>query len=105
MDKANFWIALIGFLIFLLITGLVIGPKIWRHFQNKTIQRVGVEASARIIDVIDTGHRANYNPEVVIKLKVQPEGSAPYDTEVRAVVSVVGLQALRPGTVVKVIVP
>jgi hypothetical protein len=102
MGKENFWVAFIGFLIFVLITGFVIGPKIWRHFHNKHIERTGIQAPAHIVEVIDTGNRSNYNPEVLIKLEVQPAGGPPFLGEVRMVVSAVALQALRPGAIVTV---
>lgn len=102
MERSNFWIAFVGVFIFFLITALIVVPRIWQYYKTKQIDKVGILSSAKVIEVTDTGNRFNYNPEVIIKLLVLPEGNLPFSTEVRVTLSMVSLQSLTPGRVIKV---
>ncbi|NTU60307.1 MAG: hypothetical protein HGA98_04535, partial [Deltaproteobacteria bacterium] len=59
---------LIAVLAILVVTGsVVLGPMIRRHFKNKQLMTSGVAATATILEVVDTGSRANHNPVVRIR--------------------------------------
>lgn len=46
----------------------------------QNIAQTGMPASAEVISVTDTGQMVNYDPVVVLQLKVTPETDAPFDT-------------------------
>lgn len=69
--------------------------------QDEILQR-GEEASARIVSVTDTGSRYNNNPEVIMKLEVQPEKGSPFPAEVRTVISMVDLPGYQTGATLRV---
>lgn len=103
MAKDNTWIvSVLAVVLFILATTIVFGPNVLRHFRNKKIMEIGVDATARIVEVVDTGKRYNYNQEVLINLTVHPAGGKPYDAAVVMVASPSALQALQPGATVKV---
>ncbi len=60
-----------------------------------------VAAAAKILNITDTGSRLNYNPIVRLRVEVSPDIGAPFQAEVKTVVSVVDLPAFQPGAVVR----
>ena len=89
-------------LLFIIMT-TVTTMLISRSRKNDSIIKSDeVAASARILEIIDTGNRYNANPVVRLKLEVQPENAFPYHAEVKSVVSVVDLPAFQPNAVIRV---
>lgn len=82
--------------------GIALGPSILRHFREKRLLRTGVEAPARVEDLVDTGNRYNSNPQVIMKLTVLPEGAEPFPAELRIVLSPVDIPKFPAGTTVRV---
>jgi|WetSurMetagenome_2_1015567.scaffolds.fasta_scaffold256000_2 hypothetical protein len=93
-------------LIFIIILGIVlavtVGPVIWNHFKKSAVLSSGIETSARIIDVTDTGRRHNTNPVVKIRLVVKPVEGDEYNAEITSPVSPVKLPEYRAGATVRV---
>ena len=93
-------------LIFIIILGAVlavtVGPIVWNHFKKSAVLSSGIEASARIIDVIDTGRRHNTNPVVKIRLVVTAANGEEYNAEITAPVSPVKLVEYKAGTILRV---
>jgi hypothetical protein len=93
-------------LVFIIILGVVlavtVGPVIWNHFKKSEVLGSGVETTARIIDVADTGRRHNTNPVVKIRLVVKAVEGDEYDAEITSPVSPVKLMEYKAGATVKV---
>ena len=93
------WLALAAVVALVLFLA---GPLLMRYAQDRDILASGDPAPARVVEVIDTGRRVNANPQVRLKLEVQPAGDEPFPAEVVVVLSAVSLQKVRPGSVVAV---
>lgn len=93
------WVAIVLGLAFI---AFMLGPHAWRYFRNQSILASGVEAPARVVEVIDTRVRVTFNPQVRVKLEVQPAEGEPFPAEVIVVLSAVDLQKVRPGNTVMV---
>jgi predicted S18 family serine protease len=93
-------------LIFIIILGVVlavtIGPVIWNHFRKSAVLSSGIETTARIIDVTDTGRRHNTNPVVKIRLVVKAANGDEYNAEITSPVSPVKLPEYKAGATVNV---
>lgn len=86
----------------LLVVAFVVGPVMWKRHADNRLLESGVAATARVLEVIDTGDRENKNPVVRVRLSVRaPEGEA-FPAEVRTVASPVRLQKLKEGAEVAV---
>ena len=55
--------------------------------QQQWLAQNGLEASADVIMVTDTGATVNMNPVVVIQMKVTPAAGAPFDVTTQTMVS------------------
>jgi hypothetical protein len=60
-----------------------------KQYQNP--DQTGLPATAVVVSMQDTGKLINYNPVVIMKLKVQPQYEAPFDTTVEAIVSKIAI--------------
>jgi len=100
MPKAVIIIA-VG-LFFIIMTALLALLSSRFRKNDSIIRKDEVAASARILEIYDTGNRNNSNPVVELKLEVQPENALPYKAEVMSVVSVVDLPAFQPDAVIRV---
>lgn len=93
-------------LIFVIILGVVlavtVGPIVWNHFKKSAVLSSGIETSARIIDVTDTGRRHNTNPVVKIRLVVKAVEGDEYNAEITTPVSPVKLPEYKAGATVRV---
>jgi hypothetical protein len=56
-----------------------------KAYQN--IDPNALPATAVVISIQDTGKLINYNPVVILQLKVQPQFEAPFETTVETIVS------------------
>jgi hypothetical protein len=92
--------------VLILVMAVAMGYAFLSHSRNQAaedgILQRGETANARIVSVTDTGSRYNNNPEVIIRLEVQPEKGSPFPAEVRTVVGVVDLQGYQAGSTLKV---
>ena len=59
-------------------------------------------ANAEVLSMRDTGNRFNHNPQIELRLRVNPDAGEPFETATRTVVSPVLLSNLRPGSIVAV---
>jgi hypothetical protein len=92
-------------LITIIIIGLllvVFGPMIMRNVAHTRIQKKGVRANARILEIRDTGSRRNKNPVVRIKLMVTDAAGREFPGEVEMPVSPVYASRYQPGKTVRV---
>jgi len=55
--------------------------------QTSWVAQNGLEASAEVLSVADTGTTVNMNPVVELKLKVTPTAGAVFETTARTMVS------------------
>lgn len=84
----------------LLAFGFGAGSK--KQSRQAEVLASGIEATAQVIDMTDTGNRYNKNPEVRLTLEVQPTTGDPYQVVLRTVISVVELAKYQPGATVSV---
>ncbi len=88
--------------IFAAIFGWVYLAFIKPLFDSQKIMKTGVEALATIINVWDTGVTINENPQIGIKLKVEPVSLPPYEVDTKQLVSRLQTYLYAPGTQVTV---
>jgi hypothetical protein len=69
---------------------------------NRSILQNGIPAKAQILSVQQTGVMVNYQPQVAFQLEVTPPGGAPYQAQAKAVIPMVNIPQLQPGTEVPV---
>ena len=69
---------------------------------NKQVRENGVPASAKVLEIWDTGVRLNNNPVVGFRLLVTLEDGTSYEAEAKNVVSVVHIPQVQPGAVLPV---
>jgi hypothetical protein len=55
--------------------------------QQQWLAQNGLEATAEVVTVTDTGATVNMNPVVVIQMKVTPTAGAPFDVTAQTMVS------------------
>lgn len=92
----------IGFAIVVAALAVAFGPSIIQHSKQAKVLEKGVEATASIVELVDTGNRINYNPEVRIILDVKPDQGKPFRSETRMVLSSVDAVKYQPGKSVQV---
>ena len=64
---------------------------------NSQVMKTGVDATATIVSTWDTGTRINDDPQVGMRLQVQPPNGAPFMADVTKVVSIIQLAQVQPG--------
>jgi hypothetical protein len=96
-----FWVTAIA-IIGLVRLAMSYGPELSRRFGTRDVPESAVLATARIIEIKDTGSRVNYDPRVHIRMEVHPEAGEAFQAETEMVVSVVDLPRLQPGASVPV---
>jgi len=69
---------------------------------NKQVRENGIPASAKVLEIWDTGVRLNNNPVVGFRLLVTFEDGTSYEAEAKNVVSVVHIPQVQPGAVLPV---
>jgi len=100
--KAVLIIGLILALAILVMAGLLLLSQSRKGSAEEEIRLHGADGTARIISLVDTGSRYNYNPEVIVKMEVRPEKGTPFQAEVRTVIPMVDLPGYQPGTLLRV---
>jgi hypothetical protein len=86
----------------LIVGSIALGPTILRHLREKRVLESGKEAPAKVLEVIDTKKRHNYDTICLLKLEVQPEGEAPFAGEAEIPLSAADAIKYQPGTVIRV---
>ena len=69
---------------------------------DRSILQNGISAQAKILGVQQTGTMVNYQPQIAFTLEVHPPGGAPYQAQTKAVIPMVNIPQLQPGTEVPV---
>lgn len=72
--------------------GLAMGQEaldMQKMYQNP--EQFGPQASAVVVSMQDTGALINYNPVVVMQLKVTPQSEPPFETTVQTMVSKIAI--------------
>lgn len=86
----------------IIVCAAIFVPMIVRLVRNSQmssqVKKTGVEATATILSIWDTGMRINDNPQVGLELQVQPPYGAPFQAKVTQTVSIVQLAQFQPGT-------
>ena len=59
--------------------------------KGNLLMQTGLPGTAEVITMADTGALINYNPVVIMKLRVQPQYGAQYETEVQTAVSKIAI--------------
>ncbi len=70
--------------------------------ENAPIRDSGFPASAKVLEIWDTGVRLNDNPVVGFRLLVTLDDGSSYEAETKSVVSVVHIPQVQPGAVLPV---
>jgi len=83
-------------------SALLWGPEIMRYRQENQINENGIEATATVLNIIDTGSRSNHNPVCRVILTVEPPGEAAFQSETEMVLSPVDLTTFKKGSVIRV---
>lgn len=89
-------------LIVAVVLAISVGPLVWNQFKASRAMVDGVDASALVLAVVDTGDRHNDNPIVKITLRVKRAPGAEYETTVTRPMSAVQLVRITPGNTVAV---
>lgn len=100
--KERFLGAAVLITIILAALAISVGPELRRSLQRKALLTEGVDATATIVDLRQTGRFINENPEVEIQLLVQPQSGQAYQAEVRQILTQVEIADYRKGTIVSV---
>lgn len=84
---------------------LIVAVSVIIAKNRKNVAVIGDDetvASARVIEIFDTGDRYNHNPVVTLKLEVIPTSALPYQAEIKTVISVVDVPSFQAGCVLRV---
>jgi hypothetical protein len=87
--------------VMIVVFGAIFIPIIVRMVRNSQVtgqvMKTGVDATATILSTWDTGMRINDDPQVGMKLQVQPPNGAPFQADMTKTVSIVQLAQFQPG--------
>ncbi len=86
--------------IVLLVTGVSMIPFFKIFFPQQI--RNGIDTSAKVLKVWDTGVSINDNPQVGLQLEIVPESRIPYTAEAKTVVSRLTVAQVQPGITAQV---
>ncbi len=94
-------VVLLAFAILYVVSQLIQKKKITGN--QKKHSGKGIEASAIILTMEETGHYTNKQPQVKLQVQVLPERGRNFVTEIKPVLSLVELDSIKTGTVVTVL--
>jgi hypothetical protein len=81
-----------------LLTGCAIANRMSGVTETREIQRIGVPASAIVLEIADTGITYNDDPVVRLLVEVRREGEPPYEAVIpKSLVSRVHVPQFQPG--------
>jgi hypothetical protein len=69
---------------------------------NNTVRETGLPASAKVIEIWDTGVRLNDNPVVGFRLMVTLSDGTSYEAQTKNAISVVYIPQVQPGAILPV---
>lgn len=92
----------IVFALVAVIIAVGFGPAIYREVKASRTLKHGVDASARVLAIKETGSLHNNQPEVRIQLEVKPADAAAFNATVTTFMSPVYLPRFQPGATVAV---
>lgn len=75
-----------------------------RQQTIKELQERGLNGTAKVVELIDTGMLVNYNPRVKIVLDVTVQRQAPYRIEKTETIPMTRLPQVQPGQTIEVLV-
>lgn len=81
---------------------LLIGSIIVRDLANQSILANGQAATAKIVQLSDTGESINDNPVINLQLEVYPPGQSSFRAEARQTISRLQIPQVQPGNMVYV---
>lgn len=70
--------------------------------EAKLIRKSGSPAMARVLELKDTGMTLNQNPIVSMRVEVRPDGVAPFEATMKALVGRLDIPRIQPGAVLPV---
>ncbi|MCC6158088.1 MAG: hypothetical protein IT350_08535 [Deltaproteobacteria bacterium] len=79
------------------VVGVTLFSFLAPECERDELLKTGVEAKGVIIGIEDTGNRYNEQPQVILKVRVEPKGGDPYETETKMIISPVYLPQFQPG--------
>ena len=101
MAMRGYWqLGLIALALLTLVIGIpaaVFGPGYLRHRNEARLRTDGLPAMARILELEDTGSRFNASPEMIVRVQVTRDGTAPWEASFRRVFEVQDVQFFTPG--------
>ena len=59
--------------------------------KNAALMQTGMPGTAEVVTITDTGALVNFNPVVIMQLKVQPQYGPPFETQVKTAVSKIAI--------------
>jgi hypothetical protein len=93
-------ITIISIPVILIVTGLAMLPFLRTLVQPEI--KNGVTAQAKVVKVWDTGVTVNDNPQIGLLLEVSPVNEAPFQSEIKTIVSRLNVSLIQPGTSVQI---
>jgi hypothetical protein len=87
-----------------LLSGCVMGviDHMTGEDEAKAIRRTGTAATARVLQIFDTGMTLNNDPVVRFRLQVYPDGEEPFEAETKAVIGRLDIPRIQPGAQLQV---
>jgi len=87
---------------FLIGPGIMVALSVRGAKRRAHFDKVGIDGTAQILSLGETGVRINNQPQIAIQMRVFAGNIPPYDVVIKKVVSVVELPQLQPGVSVSV---
>ncbi len=84
------------------VMGLVFVPMLLGSMRRQKLMQTGVSANAQILSVWQTGMYVNEQPQIGMKLQVNPPNGQPFEAETKMVVSMIQIPQFQPGQLVEV---
>jgi hypothetical protein len=66
------------------------------------LDKIGVPAEAKVLEIWETGARLNKNPVVGLLIEVYPKDRVPYQAKTKGVISILSIPRIQPGSMVNV---
>lgn len=70
--------------------------------EARLIRKSGTTATARVLELRDTGMTLNENPVVSLRVMVQPDGLPPFEATMKALVGRLDVPRVQPGAILPV---
>ena len=79
-----------------------LGPKLFAKVRDQRVMENGVETTAVVIDLDETGNYVNREPEIEVTVEIKPEGGEEFTAKAVKVMGPVELKRYDVGTTVTV---